>query len=325
MNIAVCTLFEGNYHHGVVALVNSLVKNEFSGKVIAGYRGALPDWARQSATAGNLVHWNNVSVYVINPSVELYFVPLETDYHLTNYKPDFMLEVLDGFGMDLQGIIYFDPDIVVTHNWSLFEQWLSYGVMLCEDINSPLLQNHPKRFAWRNYYKKYDVHPNFKTETYVNGGFVGISIKDISFLKLWKEIQQMMSDAIGGLNVSKLRGRGKSLPKDAKGPFAPFSSTDQDALNVTVEAWKGGELSIVGKDAMGFSDGRTVMLHALGHLKPWNYRAVPEFLNGISPRNVDKMFWEYSRGPLRSFSPLKIKHQLLMLKIVSFLARFYRK
>lgn len=325
MDIAVCTLFEGSYHHGLVALVNSLVKNGFKGNVIAGYRGNLPDWAERSNVKRDFDRWHNVTVSTISPSVELYLVPLETDYHLTNYKPDFMLEILDGFGMDLQGVIYFDPDIVVTHNWSLFEQWLMDGVILCEDVNSPLLQNHPKRLAWRRYYRAYNIQLDFKTETYVNGGFVGVSVSDRSFLSLWKEIQQMMSDAIGGLNASKLKGKGKSLPKEAKGPFAPFSSTDQDALNVVVEAWEGGELSIVGKDAMGFADGRTVMLHALGSLKPWNYRPILEFISGIKPRQVDKIFWEYASGPLRSFSPLKIKYQLGMLKVVSFLARFYSK
>ena len=40
----VCTLAEGEYFHGVAALINSLVQAEFEGNVVVGYRGSKPHW-----------------------------------------------------------------------------------------------------------------------------------------------------------------------------------------------------------------------------------------------------------------------------------------
>lgn len=95
MNHAICTLFEGSYHQGVAALANSLHQAGFKGRIYAGYRGALPTWAA-SATPLDLPRWPGATVMPLAEQLSLAFLPLDTQHHLTNYKPEFMLDLLAG-------------------------------------------------------------------------------------------------------------------------------------------------------------------------------------------------------------------------------------
>ena len=68
-----------------------------------------------------------------------------------------MLELWDGPAKNAEALFYFDPDIVVNDSWICFEQWVNCGVALCEDINSPFQEFHPRRVGWRNYFKDYNI------------------------------------------------------------------------------------------------------------------------------------------------------------------------
>jgi hypothetical protein len=322
MRSVISTLFEGHYHYGVAALANSLCEKGFKGDIYAGYLGELPDWARISSS----VHYDGhkMDIFNVDENVNIYFVRLKTDYHLTNYKPDFLKWIVEGPASDAGRAFYFDPDIVVKYAWSFFEEWVTYGVAVCEDINSPLPLNHPRRMAWKKHFADSAIELNFKECYYANGGFIGLDKKDFGFLSLWQTVQENFAHLIGGLNRSSLPGKGCLQDESVMGDYAAFGKTDQDALNITIGAWK-GNVSVVGKEGMALQSGPALMFHALGVPKPWKFHFLKQCINGNNPRLVDKMFWRSVKTPIKLYSPAFILRKNLAINLSVFISRFYRK
>lgn len=318
---AICTLFEGHYHYGVAVLTNSLYANGFRGDIYAGYRGALPSWT-DVATDNSMVLGKDGKTMAVADGINLHLVPVTTDYHLTNYKPDFMMRLWNGPAHWVDKLFYFDPDIVVSAPWKYFITWTDYGVALCEDVNSPLPKNHPRRVAWRNYFRDRGIELHFKDPVYVNGGYIGIDRKNESFLQTWITIQEAMASVIGGLSRSALAG--KALPEESQGPFSAFGKTDQDALNAAIEAWN-GEFSFVGQEGMSLRPGAALMPHALGQPKPWKWNPVAQAFSGRPPRTVDREYWKNASGIITAHSNREVKGKLIELKIASLIGRFYKR
>jgi hypothetical protein len=316
MTSCICTLFEGHYHYGVAALTNSLYYQGYRGAIFAGYRGTLPSWSA-AAQENPALNWPGSRTLVVAEGLQLHFLPLDTDYHLTNYKPDFMLRLWSALANEATVMFYFDPDIIVTTPWSLFEQWVQCGVALCEDVNSPLSEYHPTRVAWRNYFGIRNFLLNFKEAIYANGGFVGVSKESRGFLTTWQQLQEAMAPAIGGLSHSAF-----SVADPL--PFAPFGKTDQDALNASVEAWE-GTVSFVGQEGMAFKSGTPIMPHALGKLKPWLRQPLLQSIAGQPPRLVDKYYWQFANDPIISQQAGLIWRRKLAIRIASLIGRFYSR
>ncbi|MGF7081438.1 hypothetical protein [Mucilaginibacter sp. UYCu711] len=323
MQLVICTLFEGGYHYGVAALTNSLISHGYQGSVYAGYRGEIPVWAKSAVSDPNLF-WPGSKTLRCSEKVVIHFLPLETRYHFTNYKPDFMIELLDGPAKGAKGIFYFDPDIVLSYNWSFFQEWISYGVAVCEDINSPLAMNHPRRLAWRAFFKGKSVNLNFKEPYYANGGFIGVKAENRDFLIKWKTIQEIMAPLFGGLSKSTIIEKG-SMIESLEDDYSAFSKTDQDALNISIEAYN-GHVSFIGKEAMAFKSGATLIPHALGINKPWNSNIFSQLIVGHTPRLVDKEYWEFAKkGPIKFHSSALVWRKIISIKIASLVGRFYSR
>jgi hypothetical protein len=319
MITSVCTLFEGRYHKGAAALVNSLVRYGFSGTVFAGLKGPLPPWA--TGRAQSLSEPNGAHELQITDDVWLRFLPQETTSHLTNYKPEFMLSLLRGAARDADALLYLDPDIVLNERWSYIEDWLQCGVALCEDVNSPLHTTHPRREGWRRYFGQRGIALRAGEPTYVNGGAVGIRKEDIAFLEIWSTMMNLMAEQIGGLGTAKVEGGHKFQ----RAGFANcFDSSDQDSLNASLEAYDGA-ITILGQEAMGLKPGHAVLPHALGSRKPWKCSYLAEAFRGRPPRLVDKVYWANALSPISIATPTAVKRKRIAILLAAALGRIYRR
>jgi hypothetical protein len=279
-----CTLFEGRHGLGVGALLNSLIAVGFSGLFVAGYRGALPVWTRTLPQRGT-------SKFEVS-GIEVYFVSVDTDRHLTNYKPVFIRHVLEDVRLaDSDVIAYFDPDIVVRGNWKFFEQWCGYGIALCEDLYSPMHVTHPKRQIWRELFP--DLYGTARElDAYINGGFIALKAGDRDVLDLWEDI------IVRGFDPSRWYTSHERDPRD------PFSAFDQDALNIAISA-TAHPVSIVGPEQMDFRPGGYLMSHAVGPDKPWNGGFCRRVVLRKGLRLADRLFMKAISHPIRIFGPAR--------------------
>lgn len=321
MKNSVCTLFEKNYHYGAAVLTNSLVKNGFKGDIYAGYRGSLPEWTRVAKPNPGL-NWAGAETIQVSEDVQLHFLPMPTDAHFTNYKAHFMLELWDGPAKDNDAMFYFDPDIVFIAEWRYFQEWVKCGVAVCEDVNSPVYPNNPRRIGWRNYFVPLGHTMSVKEPIYCNAGFLGLDKKHRDFAELWKRMMDELAPMFGGLNRSNVSGL--SIPDEMKGDFAPFGQPDQDVLNAAIEAYH-GDISFAGQEGMSFKHGAALIPHALGKVKPWILKPIRQTIGGLPPRTVDKLYWQYASGPIKPHSGGEIRRMNTLIKIAALIGRFYRR
>jgi len=319
MKCVVCTLFEHHYHWGVAVLVNSLCQAGFQGTIYAGFRGPLPPWAEHQVRLLEPNQWE----MQVSPDVRIHFLRLETSAHFTNFKPDFLLQIEPMASKESDAVIYCDPDIVINTNWRFVDDWLSCGVALCEDVNSPIGENHPKRIGWRRFFKPLGHELEFHCPEYANGGWIGLRWEYRKFLLVWQELMTQMAIALGGSDIVGIEG-GRTL-QTSYGFANCFDKTDQDALNATIEACPDLPVSFLKGDAMGFLDGQALLPHALGPSKPWRRRYLLEALVGCPPNMVDRIFWNKADSPIHPFSPAFVRAKRLELMVGAALGRLIRR
>lgn len=309
MNSAICTLFEGDYHYGVAALANSLYAQGYRGTIYAGYRGALPPWVTGPRTPRGFAEFSPVE------GLTLKFIPLTTDVHLTNFKPDFMLSLWREYCPQAESFFYFDPDITILCAWSFYEEWVKGGVAVCADINPSMPVHHPIRHAWKRFYQPLGINLHRDLDLYFNGGFFGLRREQMEFLYCWQRLQELMSPEIGGLKNVNIRDR-----------TYLFHKTDQDALNVAAMVSE-SPISPMGQDGMDFQNGGGgyVMSHALGGQKPWKKQFIKSvFRRGAAPSRADRTYFRHVTSPIQLYSPLALAIKRFRLLTACYLGRFIR-
>jgi len=314
MNSVVCTIFEKHYHFGLATLVNSLQKFGFTGDIFAGYRGELPAWS-DSALDNPKLEWLGAKSLKVTNNLTLHFLPVVTDFHLANYKPDFMLTLMKTVAKNAESIVYFDPDIIIKCNWDFFETWMSYGVsMVHEIISNDMPTSHPVRRGWEGVIKRSKRVVERNITSYINSGFCGVNRQNIEFLEVWSDIIQVAIKDYG-FKANEFAHTNRS---------DLFFAKDQDAFNVAAMCSK-SPISEIGPDGMDFLNGGFTMSHAVGHRKPWLKDFIRSSLRGIPPTNTDKIFWSTVNGPLRPYKTSKIRLKKIALAIASLIGRFYGK
>ncbi len=305
---AICTLFEGDYHLGLAAFANSLVRSGYKGTIWAGFRGALPPWLNQLKRSEA-----NSDEYLVADQVKLVFLPLETKVHLTNYKPQFMLDLFAGRARACEYLWYFDPDIFIRCSWSFFAKWQRYGIALCEEnVNYNLADNSPLRLQWADLGTELGLGEPQPVNRYFSGGMVGVAAAHAGFLDLWKRILDWVQAAGYDLEVFK--------PGTAD---MPFNATDQDALNMAAMYTK-YPLTTMGPEAMGFIPSGFTMYHAVGQ-KPWRGSFLLRALKGEPPSGAMKFFFTQVSSPIRAYSPVHLFAKRMACGMGAFIGRFYRR
>jgi hypothetical protein len=312
---AICTLFEGHYHYGVAALTNSLYHHGFRGEVFVGYRGTLTSWA-SAAKDNPSIKWPGTRTLDVADGLQLHFLPLNTNFHFTTYKPYFMLSLLEGIAKDVDGLMYFDPDIVIKCRWSFFERWITYGVGLVQEIvNHDMPPTHPTRFMWNEIIEQSGRKVVRNLYSYINAGFCGVSSKHIEFIETWRDIIDV---AIEKHNFDPAT----FIIYDRASIFCG----DQDGLNIAAMCCR-SPISEVGPQEMDFLHGGFLMSHANSALlkKPWKKSYILLALNGINPSLQDKAFWLHTSKPISLYSPFKMRTKKISLALASLLGRFYKR
>ena len=297
---AVCTLFEGDYHLGVAALVNSLHAAGFRGQVFCGLRGPYPAWA------GSAAHRNC-------DGIEIVFLPLDTGIHFALHKPAFLLDLWCGPAAAVDTLYYFDPDIVVKCPWETLERWGTGGVALCEDVNPSLPARHPLRLGWIEFLARHNLPTTVDRERYYNSGFVAVPASLRPVLERWRDLVALVGADNGSLQSIK-HGSGHAL----------FHTPDQDALNLALMTLA-VPVNAVGPEGMDFVPGGNYLSHAIGARKPWRGGFVRQALRGYPPSLAAKNFLRHIDRPIPVFRAGRRRRLLTALRLAAFLGRFYRR
>lgn len=302
----ICSLFEGDFHLGLAALINSIVRGGFKGLFWIGCRGEIPAWTLP-------LQRRDDGLFEVGEAL-LGFETIENSRHFGQFKPEFLKSVIDR-GIAGHYVWYFDPDITVRCGWDFFEMWVRHGVCLCQEIAMGTMPSrHPIRAEWMRMAREAGwSEPRRDQERYYNSGFVGLDLANRAFLDQWIAAVRLANR--NGVAVNQFQKGGRQQV---------FFTVDQDTCNIAT-MYADVPFSTIGPEGMGFIGGGFTMYHSVGPAKAWRKKFLRSTLEGLPPSNGDKHFLECADGPLYPYSPLQLHSLRLRAACAAFLGRFYRR
>ncbi len=307
MNAAVCTLFEGHYHYGLGALVNSLCQNGYRGVIWAGYRGVLPPWASPVHEVDGFQEFRLLEGCAVR------FTRMDTPVHFAYCKPAFMLELFRKNAPEIDTLFYFDPDIVVKCSWAFYQEWAACGVAVVQEIvNGNMSSTHPFRTAWARHGDSLGFPVRNQLDRYFNSGFIGVRRDWSGTLEIWRRINESLAD-IADVSVFACLDC-----------TSPFHGHDQEGLNMAL-MFTDSPLSMLGPEGMDFFPGGFAMSHATGTPKPWRKKMLWSALSGLRPTPADKAYWRYTQAPIQLFSERYARMKRLDISLGAAVGRVYRR
>lgn len=303
-------LAERTYFHGVAALSNSLVRNNFIGHIVVGYRGALPPWEGP-------VQPTRDEALAITETTDIRFVCMEDDdregWSLGNLKPHFLLRVAAEIHPNFASLWYFDVDIVLKTDWSNFARWSEAGVVLVLDIAETFMPaTHLFRRAWSALAAEIGLTTR-AVEGYFNSGCIGLRREQFRLLEVWAAL--IDRHAANGATMQQLVCR-QGMPE--------FAKMDQDLLNAAVMA-SDVSYAVLGIEAMDAFPSAEIMSHALIFAKPWSRNYIRDALAGFQPDAPHQAFWQYADGPIRPFTARDWTRKRRALRIARLIGHLKRR
>ena len=297
MNGIIC-LVEGLYWDGVTAIINSAIRNKFTGNIFLGYRGEIPDWIY------NFEKSISNNQFLVNKDIQLNIIPIQSRRHLGYEKVFFISEILKK--NEIERIFYFDIDCVAVADFNFFNHWCDRHIALCMDeCYTYIHPNHPWKVYWLKKLLEFQYPIRHLEHPYVNSGFIGISKINFDFIEAWKSLTLKLE--LEGLNTSNFN----------KNALIPIQG-DQEILNMALIATESNKVSIIGTEGMGFTEPSYLMVHCTKPEKPWSKNFLLTFLkNGYSISNKEKKYVDFLFRPNNNLG----KSKTLMIKIDVFLTK----
>lgn len=300
MNIVGC-LVENDYWHGVSALLNSLIKNNFKGNFCIGYKGNIPAWCQKL---------NNTVDSVIPKCINIILIEIKCNRHVGFHKPFYLNDLIKTYHP--ARLFYFDVDCLPVTNFDFFEKWTENHISISMDECFTFVhKNHPWKIEWSNILEKNDLKVESIDLPYINSGYIGLPEKHYSLITIWKNITLYLENI--GLDTNGFN----------KNPTLPIQG-DQEILNLALCCFNESNLSILGKEGMGFKDPIYLMVHCTNSNKPWSCKYLISFLRkGVSASNRDKIYFKHINLHVKSFSIFQMLMRSIDLKICSILNRIF--